>query len=212
VLDKLSVYQLKITIKDSRPPIWRRLLLPSSATFWELHIAIQDSFGWKDYHLHEFFIGSAWDRNVVRINIPNPENDIYGEEKEPLDESKTKLYEYLNAKRSKITYVYDFGDNWEHQIILEKELPFDPNAAYPQAIDGKRACPWEDSGGVGGYKQKIEILKDKKHEEYKEISEWIGIDSFEQLDLESFDPDDVIFRNPATELRRVQKAIEREFS
>ena len=91
-------------------------------------------------------------------------------------------------------------------------LPFDPNAAYPQVIDGKRACPREDSGGVGGYKQKIEILKDKKHEEYKEISEWIGIVSFEQLDLESFDPDDVIFRNPATELRRVQKAIEREFS
>lgn len=212
MLDKPSVYQLKITIKDSRPPIWRRLLLPSTATFWELHIAIQDSFSWEDYHLHEFFIGSAWDRNAVRINIPNPENDFFGEEKEPLDESKTLLHEFLSEQQPKITYVYDFGDNWEHQTVLEKILPFDLSAVYPQVVAGKRTCPWEDSGGIGGYEQKIEILKDKKHEEYEEISEWVGVDSFEQLNLESFDPDDVIFRNPATELRRVQKAIEREDS
>lgn len=210
--DKPPVYQLKIVIKDSKPPIWRRLLLSSNTTFWELHIAIQDSFGWEDYHLHEFFIGSAWDRNAVRINIPNPEDDIFDEEKEPLDESKTLLHEYLNEQQPEITYVYDFGDNWEHQIILEKILPFDLNTVYPQVIAGKRACPWEDSGGIGGYEEKIEILKDKNHEKHQEIAEWVEVDNFEQLDLESFDPDDVIFRNPATELRRVQQAIERKFS
>ena len=207
-----SVYQLKITIKDTKPPIWRRLLLPSDATFWELHIAIQDSFGWTDSHLHEFFIGSAWDQKATHIKIPHPEDDIFGEEKEPLDESKIKLSEFLHKKQSKITYVYDFGDNWEHQIILEKVLHFDTNEVYPEVLDGKGACPWEDSGGVGGYVEKIEILKNQEHEYYEEIADWVGIDDIEELDLESFDPDDVIFRNSATELRRLQKGIEKEYS
>ena len=207
-----SVYQLKITIKDTKPSIWRRILVPSDATFWELHIAIQDSFGWTDSHLHEFFIGSAWDRNAIRICIPHPEDDIFGEERKPLDESNTRLNDFLSENQSKITYVYDFGDNWVHHIILEKVLPFNINDVYPQAIDGKRACPWEDSGGVGGYLEKIEVLKDKKHEYYQEIADWLGIDDIRELDLESFDPDDVIFRNPATELRRLQIGIEKEYS
>ena len=207
-----SIYQLKVTIKDIKPPIWRRLLLPSEATFWELHIAIQDSFGWMDSHLHEFFIGSAWDRRVTHIKILHPEDDIFGEEKESLDESKLRLREFLNEKQSKITYVYDFGDNWEHQIILEKVLPVNNNEVYPQVIDGKRACPWENSGGIGGYLEKIEILKDKKHEYYEEIADWVGVDDINELELESFNPDDVIFRNSATELRRLQKGIEKEFS
>lgn len=210
--NKPSVYQLKIILKDSKPPIWRRLVLPSSATFWELHIAIQDSFGWNDYHLHEFFISSARARNTVRINIPNPADDIFDEEKDPLDESKTLLSEYVHKQQQKITYVYDFGDNWTHQIVLEKVLPFDTKSVYPQVIAGKRACPWEDSGGIWGYEEKINILKDKTHEEHQEIADWIGVDDLDQLDLESFDPDNVIFRNPATELQRLQRAIKREFS
>lgn len=207
---KKSVYQLKISLKDIKPPIWRRILLPSDATFWELHIAIQDSFGWEDCHLHQFFVGSAWDRNAIAITLPYPEYDLFGEI-EPLDESKTLLYNYLSERQPKINYVYDFGDNWEHQIVPEKRLPFNSKETYPQVIGGKRACPWEDSGGPGGYEGKIEILKDKKHEEHEEIADWVGVDDFSELDLESFNPNDVIFRNPATELRRAQKAIEREF-
>lgn len=200
-----QIYQLKVILHDIKPPIWRRLLITSDATFWELHIAIQDSFGWEDYHLHQFFVGSAWDRNAIHIAIPNPEDD-WGEE-EALDESKTKLEEYLSLDQPRLTYVYDFGDNWEHKIILEKSLPFDTKEIYPQAIAGKRACPWEDSGGAGGYKNKIEILKDKKHEDHQEIAEWVGIDDFGDLDLEPFDLDDVVFRNPATELQRLKKAM-----
>lgn len=202
-----SIYQLKVTIKHINPPIWRRLLIPSNVTFWELHIAIQDSFSWTDSHLHQFFIGSVWDRNAQRICIPYPEHDIFGEEKEPLDESKTLILEYFSEKHPKANYVYDFGDNWEHQIVLEKVLPFDPSGVYPQVIVGKRTCPWEDSGGPWGYQEKIEILKDKTHEEYKELAEWVGVDSFDELDLESFDPLEVIFRNPATELRRLQEVM-----
>lgn len=193
-------------MQDIKPPVWRRLLIPSSATFWELHIAIQDSFGWEDYHLHEFFVGPAWDRNVTHIAIPNPEDD-WDEGEEALDESKIRLEEFLSADQPKLTYVYDFGDNWEHKIVLEKVLPIDSNQVYPQVVTGKRACPWEDSGGVGGYEYKIEILKDKKHPEHKMIADWVGVSVFSDLNLEAFNPDDVIFRNPTTELQRLKKAM-----
>ncbi|MCA9371456.1 plasmid pRiA4b ORF-3 family protein [Candidatus Woesebacteria bacterium] len=201
-----QVYQLKVTLQDIRSPVWRRLLIPSNVTFWKLHIAIQDSFGWEDYHLHEFFVGPAWDRNVTHIAIPNPEDD-WGEGEEALDESKIRLDEFLSEDQPKLTYVYDFGDNWEHKIALEKVLPFNPEEVYPQIIAGKRACPWEDSGGIGGYEYKIEVLKDKKQPEHREIADWVGVGDFNDLDLESFDPRDVIFRNPATELQRFRKAM-----
>lgn len=200
------VYQLKVILQDIKSPVWRRLLIPSNATFWELHITIQDSFGWEDYHLHQFFVGSAWDRNATHIAIPNPEDD-WGEGKETLDEAKTKLEEFLSDDQPRLTYVYDFGDNWEHKIILEKVIPFDSKQVYPQVIAGKQACPWEDSGGTGGYEYKIEILKDKKHPDHREIADWVGIDDFGELDLESFEPEDIVFRNPATELQRLKKTI-----
>jgi hypothetical protein len=201
-----QAYQLKVVLQDIKPPVWRRLLIPSNATFWELHIAIQDSFGWEDYHLHQFFVGSAWDRNATHISIPNPEDD-WGEGEEALDESKIKLKEFLSEEQPKLTYVYDFGDNWEHKIILEKVLSFDYKEVYPQVIAGKRACPWEDSGGTGGYEYKIEILIDKKHPDHREIADWAGVKDFSDLDLESFSPEDVVFRNPATELQRLKKAM-----
>lgn len=208
--DKKSVYQLKVTIKGIKPPIWRRLLLPSDATFWELHIAIQDSFGWEDYHLHEFYIGSAWDRNVPRICFPYQEDDWLDllEDKKPLDETKIRISDFISLQQPKSIYIYDMGDSWEHEIVLEKVSSIDVESAYPQVIAGKRACPWEDSGGVGGYLEKIEILKNKSHEYFEEIAEWVGVNNFDKLDLESFDPDAVVFRNPATELQRVKKGFE----
>ncbi len=201
-----SLYQLKVTLQDIKPPIWRRLLLPSDATFWELHIAIQDSFGWKDYHLHQFFIGSPWDRHAIHISIPNPEDD-WGEGEEALDEEKTRLEEFMSPSQPKLSYVYDFGDNWEHKIVLEKVLPLNSKEVYPQVIAGKRACPWEDSGGTWGYQDKIEILKDKKHEDHQSLMDWVGVSDISELDLESFNPEDVMFRNPATELQRLKKAM-----
>ncbi|MBN1162490.1 plasmid pRiA4b ORF-3 family protein [Patescibacteria group bacterium] len=201
-----QIYQLKVILQDIKPPIWRRLLIPSDATFWELHIAIQDSFGWEDYHLHQFFVGSAWDRNAIHISIPNPEDD-WDEGEEALDEEKIRLEEYLSPDQPKLTYVYDFGDNWEHKIVLEKILPLNPKEVYPQVITGKRACPWEDSGGTWGYQDKIEILKDRKHEDHHSLMDWVGVSDISELDIESFDPEEVVFRNPGTELQRLKKAM-----
>ncbi|MCR4277524.1 MAG: plasmid pRiA4b ORF-3 family protein [Candidatus Berkelbacteria bacterium] len=184
-----SIYQLKVTISNIRPPIWRRLLLPSNATFWDLHIAIQDSFGWFDSHLHEFFIGAIWDWKAIHIKIPHPDDELYPEDKEPLDESKTILSDHLSEKQPSIGYVYDFGDDWQHRILLEKILSADPKEVYPQVVAGKRACPWEDSGGPWGFEDKIAILKNKKHPDHKEIAEWL----FECFDLENV-------KNPSIDL------------
>lgn len=206
-----EVYQLKITLKHINPPIWRRLLIPSTASFWNLHVAIQDSFGWADYHLHEFFIGpEAWDRSVPRIRIPHPEDDVFKDEREPYDEAITSLSQFLTPTQPKATYVYDFGDGWEHRILLEQIVPYDPKEPYPQVVKGKRAGPWEDSGGPWGYQEKLEILSDPTHEEHQEILEWLGVDDPKDLDGDHFDLDQVIFRNPATELRKLQRAIRQE--
>lgn len=205
-----AIYQLKVTLKDVKPPVWRRLRIPSDATFWELHIAIQDSFGWWDYHLHEFFIGPAWDRDSTRIIIPNPYDDPFGEESDPVDESKARLSDYLTVRNPRINYVYDFGDSWEHQVELEEMLPFNKSQKYPQVIAGKRACPFEDSGGSWGYMDKIKILKDKNHPEFKDIADWLNVESLEELDIDHFDPAEVGFRNPRTELRKVLKAMKDE--
>lgn len=204
-MEQKHVYQLKVTLNGLKPPIWRWLLLPSSATFWELHIAIQDSFGWTDTHLHQFFIGS----NRRRIAIPHPDDELYMDIEEPYDESMTKLSEVFSEKQQKVTYEYDFGDGWMHSVVLEKVLPVNPDEAYPQVIAGKRSCPWEDSGGPWGYQEKIEILRDRKHEYHEEIFEWVGLDDINDLDisLEHFDPEDVTFRNAATELQKVKNAI-----
>lgn len=203
----IQVYQLKVVLQNIQPPIWRRILLPADATFWELHIAIQDSFGWTDTHLHQFFVGSPSDRSSRRIAIPHPDDDLYMDQVEPYDESVTKLKEVFSEKKKKIMYEYDFGDGWMHEVILEKEVPFNPEEAFPQVVAGKRACPWEDSGGPWGYREKIDILHDKNHEYYEEIAEWVGVDDVSELDLEYFHPEEVVFRNAATELQKVKKAI-----
>lgn len=210
-MKKKTIFQFKVAIKEITPPVWRRILIPSDATFYELHIAIQDSFGWEDYHLHEFYIGSAWDRNVPRICLPYPDDFGLFDEKEPFNEGKTLLSTFFSEKHPKATYIYDLGDSWEHTIILEKFLDFDQEQAYPQVIAGKRACPWEDSGGTWGYQEKIEILKNKNHEYYQEIADWVGIDDMDELDLEHFDPEEVTFRNAATELQKLKKYLKNNF-
>lgn len=206
--DSDSVYQLKVSLKDSHPTIWRRILIPATASFWELHIAIQDSFGWEDCHLHEFYIGHAWDSSVPRIRLPYPpdEYDLDGQNKSN-NEEFTCLNKYLNPKNLKATYVYDFGDSWEHQLVLEKILTGKSDEAYPRVIDGRRAGPWEDSGSIWGYEEKLGILNDKKHLDHNDLLEWVGLESGELYDPDYFDSNDVIFRNAATELARLKKTV-----
>lgn len=188
-----KIYQFKITLQDSSPPIWRRIQAPETYTFWDLHVAIQDAFGWADYHLHEFEILHPTSKRKVRIGFPD---DDFG--RDILLNWKEKISDYFTLDNKKSNYTYDFGDDWEHTLALEKILLCEENTDYPKCIAGKRACPPEDCGGIWGYEEFLDAIKNPKHEQHKEMLEWIDND----FDSEHFDPDEIKFDDP--EKRRKQ--------
>tara|TARA_R110002050_G_scaffold298334_4_gene461498 strand:+ start:1617 stop:2210 length:594 start_codon:yes stop_codon:yes gene_type:complete len=187
-----EIYQFKITLKYSNPPIWRRIQVPDSYTFWDLHGAIQDAMGWLDCHLHEFVVLDPETPRPVHIGVPDETT-----EDKVLSGREEKLSSYFSLKNNKAHYDYDFGDNWEHTVVLEKILPAVHETTYPLCIGGNRECPPEDCGGVRGYEHLLEVLKDPTHEEYEDLLEWVG----EPFDLEAFSPEDVVFTNPEERLK-----------
>lgn len=167
-----GVYQLKVTLVGLRPPIWRRVLVDGASTLDEVHEVIQAAFGWWDYHLHEFEI------NGRRYGVPDPDDD-WGEP--ALDERRARL-DRLAVPGSSFEYVYDFGDYWRHRVDVEKVVLASGVVAVPACIGGRRACPPEDCGGTGGYKDLVEILADPNH---PERDEWV--ERYEGFDPERFD-------------------------
>jgi hypothetical protein len=158
-----NIYQVKITLIGSKPPIWRTVLVPSDLKLGAFHAVIQVAMGWTESHLHQFIA------NKVFYGVPD---DDFGMEIE--DESKYELSQFLKKEKDSLIYEYDFGDSWEHKILLEKILPFDTKMALPVCIKGKRACPPEDCGGIWGYEELLETISDPKHPEYEDMLEWLG--------------------------------------
>jgi hypothetical protein len=173
---------LKITLRELRPPVWRRVRVPADITLRRLHRVIQAAMGWQDYHLHEFEIGDR--------RYGEPDDDPWPGDEPTFNESNVKLGTLIERGVERFRYVYDFGDGWEHEIVVEKVEPLDPEQPYPALITGKRACPPEDCGGVYGYLRLLEILADPRHEEHVELREWAG-KGFgpERLDLEAIRSD-----------------------
>ena len=170
-------HQLKITLRDIRPPIWRRVVVDGAGTLHHLHDVIQAAFGWFDSHLHEFDIDGE------HYGIPHEDDWT------PVnDERRVSIDEIAGAGR--IRYTYDFGDNWEHDIIVEKTLPAGEFATVPDCIDGRRACPPEDCGGPWGYAELLKILADPDHPEHAERVEWLDWIGRRALDPGAFDPSD----------------------
>jgi len=168
------VYQLKVTLRDIRPPIWRRIQVTSDTNLQYFHEVLQTVMGWYGGHLHEFEVfGKAYgDPDVM--------------EGEVLDEMSITLGQLITGEKGKLHYVYDFGDSWEHEILVEKILPVEKGTHYPVCLAGKRACPPEDCGGVPGYEELLEILKDPSHPDHEEKFEWLPGDfDSEKFDLES---------------------------
>jgi hypothetical protein len=166
-----KTYQLKISLKGAKPPIWRRLLIADSVSLPQLHRAIQVAMGWTDSHLHQFIVeGECY-------GMPDPDLD----ELEMLDETRVKLGQIMKREKDSIIYEYDFGDGWEHKITLEKILPFDPKVSLPQCVKGKGACPPEDVGGIWGYAEFLKAIADPSHPEHEEFKEWVGGDFDPQL-------------------------------
>lgn len=176
-----KIYQLKITIKDIKPPIWRRILISDQVNFHELHLAIQDFFNWGNYHLHEFhFPREKNPRHKISLLGLDPDGNL----PDDLDsdflnhydarEDEVRLYDVFSKNCLIGGYLYDFGDNWEHSIKLEKVYPFKKGFKGPLCVGGKRAAPPEDCGGSWGYQDLLEILSNKNHREYNEMKEWVG--------------------------------------
>ncbi len=183
-----QVYQFKITLKQIRPPIWRRIQVPETYTFHDLHVAIQDAMGWEGYHLHEFEMTDPATGSKVRIGAQDDDDLGFG--REILREQREKIARYFSMENRSAEYLYDFGDDWEHRILLEKILPREAGVEYPVCIKGKRACPPEDCGGVWGYADIVEALQDLDSEENEELLEWVG----EDFDPEYFDAEMICFR------------------
>jgi hypothetical protein len=167
-------HQLKVTLEGIEPPVWRRLVVPSEFTLYDLHHAIQVAMGWEDCHLHDF--------TIKRQRYAVPESDDFGD---PADETKARLCD-VAGPRTKILYQYDFGDSWNHVIVVEKVLK---NAAdpIPTCVDGARACPPEDSGGAWGYSDKLQALANLDDDDSDKLRDWMGDD----FDPELFEIDAV---------------------
>ena len=169
------VLRIKVTLNGIKPPIWRRLLVKANTTLADLHMILQVTMGWSDSHLHEF----EW--NGELYGESEPEWDQYRR-----NEHKTKLGNLLTEPGDRLTYHYDFGDSWKHNVVLEAVLKAERGQQYPWIEKGKRACPLEDSGGPWGYQEKLEILRNPKHPEYSDIRDWVP----EDFDPDSFDLDE----------------------
>jgi hypothetical protein len=163
--------QIKVTLKWSKPPIWRRILVPGNLSLEGLHFVIQTAMGWTNSHLHDFVTG------------PQPGATIYGmldpedtwSTRNILDERRYKVTDLLERDQARALYEYDFGDGWLHELLREKTLPPDPGFRYPVCLAGRGDCPPEDCGGIYGYYRLLEILADPKHEEYRDMREWAGV-------------------------------------
>ena len=172
-----ALFQFKITLKDSKPPIWRRIQV-EDCTLDKLHEHIQTAMGWTNSHIHNFTI------NDKEYGDPELLDDGF-EGFECVDSTKTNLGQILpkTGKRFSFAYEYDFGDGWEHEILFEGSPPVDPKAKYPLCLEGERACPPEDCGGVWGYGDFLEAIRNPKHEEHESMLRWIG----GRFDPEKFD-------------------------
>jgi hypothetical protein len=175
---EVPIYQIKVTLEGSKPPVWRRLLVRSDITLAGLHDVIQAAFGWLDYHLHQFIVGELY------FGVPDPDYDDY---LEMHDERKMRLHQITEHEGFKFRYEYDFGDSWLHQVLVEKILPPEPSQAYPVCLKGRRACPPEDVGGMWGYEHFLEAIADPEHEEHEDYLEWVG----GEFDPEAFDLEEV---------------------
>ena len=170
-----GVYQLKITIQNIKPRIWRRVLVDGSSTLDQLHLVIQAAFGWWNHHLHEF------EFDGIRYGVPDPDDD-WGM---PTRDGQFTPLDSVTTEGSTFDYTYDFGDGWTHRVVVEKVMPA-AGLTVPACTGGRRACPPEDCGGPWGYQELLDILADPTHEEHRVQLEWIG----HPIDPEAFDPSD----------------------
>lgn len=176
-------YQFKVELRGISPPIWRQFQVWEDATLAQLHRILQMVMGWENYHLYEFRIGG-------RI-YGDPDLD---DEREIIDAKKTRIRNVLPGVGAEFEYEYDFGDDWQHDLLLEAVMQSGPDTMCPRCLAGERSCPPEDVGGSGGYADYLEALADPDHEEHENMMKWRG----------PFDPE-------AFSIEKVNRELERKF-
>ncbi|WP_404288079.1 plasmid pRiA4b ORF-3 family protein [Glutamicibacter arilaitensis] len=184
-----KVLQLKLSLKDAKPPIWRRVLVPLDLHLEDLHDIIQASFDWYDGHLHEFRAG-GYGGTSYGPDIEHMEYDH--------DESGVLISELLKTEKDRLDYAYDFGDGWEIRIDVEKVLDTDAGQ-LPRCTGGRRMAPLEDSGGIWGWSTRAAAIGDPAHPEHGETMQWLG-----EMGLDEFDPS-------AFNMQEINAALDQEF-
>ena len=181
-----QIYTFLVELLETEPSIWRQFQVPSTYSFWDLHVAVQDAMGWLDCHLHSFQF--EIEGEVILIGIPDDEgfSDLAF-----LPGWETPLTEYFVAGRSCL-YEYDFGDSWLHEVTLTSIEEPTTNTSYPRCLGGEIACPPEDCGGVPGYYHILDVMRDPSHEEYDYLVGWLGRRYLPTV----FELDAVIFDDP----------------
>lgn len=169
-----QILQLRISLVDVTPPVWRRVLVPGGFTLDRLHRVIQYAMGWQDCHLHSFEVDG------VQYGVPDPDDEL------PVADELDARLDQVAGKGGRLSYTYDFGDWWEHEILIEDVSEADPDdAGYPRCVDGAGACPPEDVGGPRGYAEFLAALGDPTHPRHVSMRSWLG----RPFDAAAFDAD-----------------------
>jgi len=159
---QVEVYAIKVTLLRTSPLVWRRILVPRDITLRQLHRTLQTVMGWTDSHLHQFAL--------PRQKFAGPS---YGVGTKVANENRTELGELIGTVGARLLYEYDFGDGWQHELVLEEILLGD-ESFQQMCVAGKRCCPPEDCGGPQGFAELIEALGDANHAGHREVGEWLG--------------------------------------
>lgn len=161
------LFQLKITLRGAKPPIWRRVAVPANMTLFHLHRVIQIVMPWTDTHLHQFYFGKKFYQLQDEELEPNPDS---------LDERVFTVKQVIPRVDSKLVYEYDFGDSWVHDIVVEKILPPDPSMKHPMCLAGARHAPPEDCGGIPGFSRMLRLVEDPSNADPFD-KEWLAGDA-----------------------------------
>lgn len=186
------VHQFLIVLSGTDPLVWRRIQVPETYSFWDLHVAIQDAMGWLDSHLHEFRLLDADEERMVSIGIPTDDDP---DDRPVVPGWEVSLSSYFASRpwhALPMLYAYDFGDDWEHLLVHEGMESAEASLNYPRCLAGARRCPPEDCGGVRGYVELLEVIANPKHAEHASMMQWLG----GNYEPDAFDPKRVAFDDP----------------
>jgi len=185
------VFKIKLD-GTSKPPVWRKVKVNESITFEDFHIIIQILFGWNNSHMYQFSPKGYGSNPNIRYHYDDDIDDYYtlsSPETFPFgeyyDAEKIKLKDYFTSLKQKMTYIYDFGDDWKH--ILELTDITDEKIINPVCLGGKAQSPIDDCGGVWGYYNMVEVINDNTHPEHEQYIEWLGFNEGETWDVHAFD-------------------------